>query len=115
MTDEKKTTEYKDLTPKGKELNDILLGLSEHYWLEAKKEIREALDKIQITKKEIKDVADSISTGNAFIYDTLCKDFLYTDYAEDELYDLSQQPDDWIVGTEKPNSLYEEVEDEKKK
>ena len=111
MTDKKKV-EYEDLTPKGKKLNDILNSLSGRFWEEAKAEIKSAIDDVQITKKEIEDVASSISEGNFFIYDTLCKDVIYTDFAEDEPYDLEAQPDDWIVGTEKPNPI-EQMTDNK--
>jgi|ETNmetMinimDraft_21_1059911.scaffolds.fasta_scaffold391232_2 hypothetical protein len=111
MTDEKKKKiEYKDLSDKAKKLSDMIINIGENHWLEAKNEIRKAIDELKITKKEIELVPKWIEGGNDFVEDILIHDLLYDDDPTNNDYSLASQPEDWVVGTERPNSLEEDKE-----
>jgi hypothetical protein len=44
------------------------------------------------------------------VHEILISDLLYDDDPTDNNYSLEAQPNDWVVGTERPNSLEEEEE-----
>jgi hypothetical protein len=110
MTDKKKEIEYDDLSDKAKKLSDMIINIGQNHWLEAKDEIRQAIDELKITKKEIESVPSWIESGNAFVHEILISDLLYDDDPTDNNYSLEAQPNDWVVGTERPNSLEEDEE-----